>query len=308
MVPDPSSTVLPAVARLVAEAASLPDLVPRLAIALRDAIPFERLHILRLDRAESVVLYVARASGEFDVTGHRIGASAAVAAPGDADARSRLLCTVRQGSRVHGAMWLTSSLADAFTDDHQQLADGVVDLLGLAFEHNAIVEREKLRRERIDSLRGLLHTMAEALDIRHVFSEISDVVRGGLPHDVLALTSWGEGGASFRIYALAGASPADAAFWDPYVLSTEERAQLGRDAYVIRDIEQEVPPQTVRGRIFRQLGMRSALRVPMPLGNERPRCLHRGRCGLRPARRRSPGAGPVARAARGSGTAERRNA
>ena len=268
MVPDVSPTVLPAVARLVAEAASLPDLVPRLAITLRDAIPFERLHILRLDRAESVVLYVARASGEFEVTGHRIGAAGAVAAPGDADTRSRILCTVRQGARVHGAMWLTSSVADAFTDGHQQLADSVVDLFGLAFEHNAIVDREKLRRERIDSLRGLLHTMAEALDIRHVFSEISDVVRGGLPHDVLALTSWGEGGASFRIYALAGAPTSEPGFWDPHTLSAEERAQLGRDAYVVHDIETEVPRDTIRGRIFRQFGMRSALRVPMPLGSE----------------------------------------
>ena len=36
-------------------------------------------------------------------------------------------------------------------------------------------------RERIDSLRGLLHTMAGSLDLRQVFNEISDVVRGGLP-------------------------------------------------------------------------------------------------------------------------------
>jgi len=36
-------------------------------------------------------------------------------------------------------------------------------------------------------LRGLLHTMAGALDIRHVFNEVSDVVRGG-PNGVLSLT------------------------------------------------------------------------------------------------------------------------
>ena len=35
-----------------------PDLVARLACALRDAVPFERLQVLRLDRAESFVLYV----------------------------------------------------------------------------------------------------------------------------------------------------------------------------------------------------------------------------------------------------------
>jgi hypothetical protein len=38
-------------------------------LVLRDEIPFERLHVLRLDRMESVVLYVVRASGEIEVTG-----------------------------------------------------------------------------------------------------------------------------------------------------------------------------------------------------------------------------------------------
>ena len=55
--------VLTAVARLVAEAGSLRDIVPRLAVTLRPSIPFERLHVLRLDRAESFVLYVARETG-----------------------------------------------------------------------------------------------------------------------------------------------------------------------------------------------------------------------------------------------------
>ena len=107
---------------------------------------------------------------------------------------------------MHGALWLTSSREDAFCAAHHKLMDSVVDLLGLAFEHDAIIEREKLRRERIDSLRRLLQTMAGALDIRHVFDKVSEVVRGGLPHDMLVITSWGEDGASFRVYAMAGAT------------------------------------------------------------------------------------------------------
>jgi GAF domain-containing protein len=163
--PDPSA-VLTAVARLVAEAPSLREVVSRLAVTLRESIPFERLHVLRLDRAESFVLYVARASGELEVTGHRIGDEGVPIDPADASAQSRILCAVRQGARVHGAVWVASSVADAFTDAHQALVDSVVDLLGLAFEHNAIVDREKLRRERIDSLRGLLHTMSSAAACR----------------------------------------------------------------------------------------------------------------------------------------------
>jgi transcriptional regulator with PAS, ATPase and Fis domain len=45
-----------------------------------------------------------------------------------------------------------------------------------------------------------------------------------------------------------------------------DRAQLVRDAYVVHDAEIEVSPDSARGRIFRRFGVRSAVRVPMPLG------------------------------------------
>ena len=249
--------VLTTVARLVAEAASLRDIVPRLAVTLRPSIPFERLHVLQLDRAESFVLYVARETGALEIREHRVGDPPTSVDEGP-DSRSRILCTVRQGARVHGAVWLTSSVDEAFEPSHQILMDSVVDLLGLAFEHTAIIDREILRRERIDSLRGLLHTMAGALDIRHVFTEISDVVRGGLPHDILVITQWGPDGASFRLYAVAGAET-DAELLEPKVLTGDDRLNLNRDAYVIHDAEAEVPADTIRGKIFRRFGVRSSL-------------------------------------------------
>jgi Nif-specific regulatory protein len=43
---------------------------------------------------------------------------------------------------------------------------------------------------------------------------------------------------------------------------------LNRDAYVVHDVEAEFAEHTIRGRIFRQLGIKSVLRVPMPLGND----------------------------------------
>jgi len=263
---DPSA-VLTAVARLVAESRSLRDVVSRLATILREDLPFDELHVLRLARHESFVLYSVQASGQIDVTSRRIGAGEA-AEPQGGNARSRLVCTVRQGSVIHGVLWLTSGVEGAFTLAHQALIDAVADLLVLAFQNAAILERETLRRERIESLRGLLHTMAESLDLRQVFAEISDVVRGGLPHDILAITSWGVDGASFRLYAMAGAQVEDPAFWAPMMVTGSDRAQLSRDAYVVRDTDLEIPADTLRGRLFRQLGVRSALRVPMPLGKD----------------------------------------
>jgi transcriptional regulator with GAF, ATPase, and Fis domain len=267
--PQPDhADVLTAVARLVADAPSLRDVVSRLAGALRATIPFERLHLLRLDRADSFVLYVARDTGDIDVAKHLVGDPATQVDQMDAAVQSRIVCTIRQGARVHGALWLTSSRESAFCDAHQALMDGVVDMLGLALEHNAIVERETLRRERIDSLRGLLHTMAGALDIRHVFDKVSEVVRGGLPHDMLVITSWGEDGASFRFHAMAGATVEDPEFWEPQALTGDDLAQLQRDAYVIHDADEEIPADSLRGKVFRRFGLRSALRVLMPLGTE----------------------------------------
>jgi hypothetical protein len=74
-----SPAVLTAVARLVADAPGLRDLVSGLAIALRDSLPFERLHVLRLDRAESFVLYIVSRDGDVSITGRRIdGESVAI--------------------------------------------------------------------------------------------------------------------------------------------------------------------------------------------------------------------------------------
>jgi transcriptional regulator with GAF, ATPase, and Fis domain len=263
--PD-STAILTAVARLVAEALTLRDVIDGVATTLRAAIPFERLHVLRLDRAESVELFLVDRTGAVEVTAHRIGQGGTPAEPPDAGARSRLVATVRQGARIHAALWMTSSEPDAFQAADQALFDSVADLLGLAFEHNKILERDALRRERIESLRGLLHTMAGALDVRSVFSEISEVVRGGLHHDVLAVTSWGEDGASFRLYALAGAELTEPGFWSPVAVSGDDLAQLQRDAYIVHDTATDVPQDTVRGRMFAHVGARSVLRVPMPLG------------------------------------------
>jgi transcriptional regulator with GAF, ATPase, and Fis domain len=261
------ASVLSDVARLVAEAPGLREMVSRLARALARVIPFERLHVLRLDRAESFVLFVAAPSGEIEEAEHRIGEAPPVDAV-PSDARSRILCSIRQGPRMHGALWLTSSQSGVFAAEHQALTDSAADMLGLAFEHNAILERDTLRRERIGSLRGLLHTMAEALDVRHVFNEVSEVVRGGLPHDILLMTSWSDDGHSVRIYAMAGARVDDPSFWEPVLVDDAGRELLNREPYVIRDVELEIPVDTARGRVLRRLGARSALRVPMPLGQD----------------------------------------
>ena len=263
-----TQSLLAGIARLVSEQSSLEATLSRAAILLRDAIPFERLHVLRLDRSDSVTLYVVRASGEVEVTGHLIGDSGSTSADVvEATERSRLICTVRQGSRVKGAVWLTSGEAHAFTDGHQDLLEAVGDLITLALYHDTVRTTELRRRERIDALVRLLHTVAETLDIRQIFPQLSETVKGALPHDILALTAWAEDGLSFHVYALSGAEMPDDSFWGPTLLTPVDRTLLDRKAYIIHDVNSELAAETIRGKLLRMLSARSALRVAIPLGS-----------------------------------------
>jgi len=72
---ESAAAVLATVARLVAETTNLTDIVSRLAPAVHAAIPFDELHVLRLDRAESFTSYISDAAGQVDVSGHRIGSA-----------------------------------------------------------------------------------------------------------------------------------------------------------------------------------------------------------------------------------------
>jgi transcriptional regulator with GAF, ATPase, and Fis domain len=266
MVEAVPSGVLSAVARLVADATSLRDVIGQVATTLRDAIAFDHLHLLRLDRPESFVLYVAEPNGSVRQESHRFVDSDEPAGSADGHTASRIVATARQGPQVFGAVWATAAAPGAFDAGAQALLEAVSDLLVLAFQRNALIERDTHRRERLDSLQRLLHTMAEALDIRHVFPQVSDVVRGGLAHDILAITAWATDFSSYRIYALAGTQVEDPDFWTPKRLIGPDRDHLHSQPYIVRDVDAEIAADTTRGEMFRRLGVRSALRVPMPLG------------------------------------------
>src|SRR5262249_35865909 len=154
----------------------------------------------------------------------------------------------RQATRVPGALWFTSSRPAAFADEHYALMDAVADLIGLAVHHEHLRSTEAIRRERLDTLDRLLQTMAGALDIRQIFAEVSDVIRVALPHDILAMTAWGEGGRTFRVYAMAGERIDDPTFWQPITVPEQDRVLLSPKSYVVYDIATEVPADSVRTR------------------------------------------------------------
>ena len=304
--------VLTAVARLVAEARESSRRRAAVAVTLRETIPFERLHVLRLDRADSFVLYVARRNRRR--RGHASISSAIQPTQFDAadETRARAscarsgrapACTARSGSR--------RAAKDAFCTAHQKLMDSVVDLLGprlRARRHRrarkaaARAHRQPARpaahdgrRARYPSrLRRGLGGRSRRPAARHARHHVV----GRRTARRSASTRW-------------PAPMADPDFFEPQSLSGDDLAQLNRDAYVIHDAEAEVAADSLRGTIFRRFGVRSALRVLMPLGTEvfgslfflsrADRSLQRRRRRLRAPGGRPSGARPVARAPGRSG-------
>jgi transcriptional regulator with GAF, ATPase, and Fis domain len=78
------------------------------------------------------------------------------------------------------------------------------------------------------------------------------------------LTSWGDAGASARVYAVAGVKVTDPTVWDP-VTMTEADRRLLVGSYVVRDCQTEVAADTALGRFIARFGVGSLLRVPLPL-------------------------------------------
>ena len=267
--------IIAAVARVVADAGPLPEVVSNLAKSLQGAVPFDRMHLLRLDRADAVTLFTARADGQLEAVAHKLAAPAMTPAGAssdtgrvlDPDAGSVMICPLRHGSRVLGALWLTADQPDRFSPAHQVLLEELSDLVAMAVLYEALRSTDAVRRERLDSLERLLQTVAGVLDIRSAFEDVSSVLREALPHDVLALTAWADDNRSFRIHALAGATVEDS-WLSPIMLGDADQSLLNRSAYIVRDVASEIDATSIRGRMFKRVGAQSVLRVPLPLDND----------------------------------------
>ncbi len=261
--------ILTALARVLADEADLRTVVVRLAALTRGVIPFEYLHLLQLDAPNQVVRYSVHGDDDAEVVATRLATSdrdaVAVPAAETAGTPAFILCPLRAGPRVNGALWFTSSDAGAFTPEHQQLAEALADLLGLAVHQQTLRATESLRTERLDALDKLLHTVAGALDVRDVFTQISDVVQSAMPHDILALVEWSDQGRAYHLYAISHDAPTDPDLWHEVPIPESERPALNREWYLVRDAFREIAPGSPRDRLFRVLGIQSALRVAMPI-------------------------------------------
>lgn len=283
------ASVLARIAEIASETLELQTVFERVAAAVRELIPFENMGVVRIIDDERAILHAStvpcktsvECSGPIALTSWsprmrpRSGPNPRIedaetefdpSFPMDARAleggvRSALWEPFRSEA-LRGGVWLCSYRPHAYTDAHQEVLRPIAALLGSAVEHWRIWDVERRRLERLEQLETLLAPLAESLDVREVFTRISQAVQPVLPHHLLALTENYEG--TLRVVAWAGESDGPDPNPDaPVPLTEEELARRRWSHEIVRDMKTDLAPVTDRNRLLLATGMRSWLRVPV---------------------------------------------
>jgi transcriptional regulator with GAF, ATPase, and Fis domain len=297
--PPSLASVLTEVAETAAETLELQEVFDRVATAIHQLIPFDNMGVVRILDGQWTVLHATTVpcrDHEAECTEplplsswsprfrprpgpipHLEDAERELdpAFPMDADLlawgiRSALWEPFRMAEGFSGGVWLCSYAPYAFTAEHQELLRPIAAILGSAVEHWRIWDTERRRRERLDrldQLETLLGALAETLDVREVFAELSAAVQPVLPHDLLVLTELDLRARAIRFAAVAGEADIEVPT-QSVSLTEEETRRRSQDFELVRDIQSEIRPTSERQRLLVASGMRSWLRVPVWLAGE----------------------------------------
>ncbi len=290
--------VLAEIAETASETLELQQVFTRLAASIRQVIPLDNMGVVRIVGGDRAVLHATTfhdkgcegSCGEpwpLTVWSPRIRprpegiprvedaeAELDPAFPVDADileggVRSSMWepFPCRDGGFT-GGVWVSAKRPHTFTEEHQEVLRPIAKLLGSAVEHWRIWDAERRRRERLDRLEHLLRdVVAEALDVREIFTRISQAVQPVLPHDALILSQILGDDPSVKLVSVAGELDIELP-QGPVPISEQEMESRAQDHEIVRDIPTELAPDTERNRIVLASGMRSWLRVPVFLAGE----------------------------------------
>jgi transcriptional regulator with GAF, ATPase, and Fis domain len=288
--------VLAEIAETASETLELQDVFERVAVSVRELIPFDHMGIVRIVDGHRAVIHAST----FPCNGRplectepmpliywsprmrpRPGPNPRIddafeelnsSFPIDAQAlkggmRSGMWEPFRPLRAFPGGVWLSAYRPHAFTAQHQALLRPIAALLGSAVEHWRIWDADRRRRDRIDRVENLLGTVAASLDVREVFERLSDEIRPILPHDLMVLTELEVRTRTIRIAAFAGGNEGIVPPDEPVRLTPEE-LERRVDTEIVHDIPAQVAPDTERKRLILAAGLRSWLRVPVWLSGE----------------------------------------
>ena len=154
-----------------------------------------------------------------------------------------------------------------FTDVHQRMLGPVAALVGSVVHNRWIWDSQRRRGERFNRLEQILGTLAEALDIRHVFGRLSDALQPVLPHRLVVLSERDRETGAVQVVAEAGTGSLEPPI-ESLVLALDEEGLENPGHEIIHNAPAELPAGTPAGRTLAETGMRSLLRVPVWLGGE----------------------------------------
>jgi transcriptional regulator with GAF, ATPase, and Fis domain len=221
--------VVTAVARLIGETMELRQVFARVAEAARAALSFDRMNVMLLGRGDVVRHYAVAATsgdspaeeegrlvrredcsprlwGEFVVdrldTRELDPAYARDREILDGGTRSIIRAMLRTGGRTLGALAFFSRRPQAFTTEDERVVEALAELVAAALAHERLWKIERERTRRTTALEGLLPTLAQALDVRQVFKQVSEITQGVIPHDMLVLSLLRPDGTSVGAHAL----------------------------------------------------------------------------------------------------------
>jgi two-component system NtrC family response regulator len=288
--PDQLPVVLGQIARAVASSLNLGEVFARVADAARQVLPFDILIVLRaeaddafalhsfagevkrppavtrLSEASPAVREVLLSGGRVDDLTRLLDVHCALDQRiRDDGMHSAIIVPLRRGGRLEAIVAAAARRERAFTDGHETALKLIADVLGLALEHERLWSLDVERRRRLLAVDALLPTLAQALDVREVFNQVSSVVRPVLAHDRLMLASLSEDRRTVTVDALSGEPVPDLSRTAAAPEHCSGPAAL--EPEIVADLEKE--PDETRCERARILGVRSMLRMPMRLPDDR---------------------------------------
>jgi transcriptional regulator with GAF, ATPase, and Fis domain len=284
--PDNLSLVLSRIARTVSESLDLKEVVASVADATAELMPFDAFIVMRFDSPSTFVLHSFVT--KFDTPPARLSLDDFSPALREYFPRFGLLedldslldpsfaldrrlredgltsaiaIPIKRGDRFDAILAVGSKRKQAYSDQHETALRMVADLVGLALEHERLWSLDVTRRRRLDAVDSLLPTLAQALDVREIFNQLSAVVKPMLPHDRLILTSVSPDFKTVTIDAVSGEPVPD--LTRTADVPSDHAARLTKPE-VVSDTETEPQPGDRRERA-RLIGVRSILRLPLRL-------------------------------------------
>jgi len=290
MDPRTAARVLTELAETASETLELQDVIGRVAASVRKIIPFDNMGVVRIVDGDRAVVHattipcfdpseMSRPCALTDWSPRlrphdgprpRIDDTLQELDPGfpidrniiSGGVRSALWEPFRSGKIFTGGVWLCSNEPYAYTDEHQDALRPIAALLGSAVEHWRLWDAERRRRERLDQMENALAALAESLDVREVFEDLSKAICDILPHDLMYLGGLDRGANAIYTIAVAGEADIEAPA-HPFGLTDQEAKRRELDYDIMTDIPAQITPTTDRNRILLSTGMRSWLKVPV---------------------------------------------